>query len=354
MVVIIMNIIKLDRSGEIVFVPQTIEDLWVIKSISSEGDVIKGQSFRRQRVEETSESSRKHVFVAINIEKFDFSEELDSLRFTGIVVESNPSDLAPLGEHHTLEIKLDQKYILVKQQLFQHQIELLKDSSAVSGNRLIIVVLDNEQATIFEMSRIGIKEIAVISSGKSGKRYSQSSGNEVYFEKIFAVASKHTKDRESQLIIAGPGHVKSEFSNFLKAKAEAKGIKMIEVSIQNTSKSSIAELFTKKEISSFFEGSIIYEEQKFLSEFMMHLGKNDGKAAYGIKEVAKAIEQGSAESILISENLWKSDVNKIQEFIKRAESLKIKVHIVDSKHDTIKALDSFGGIIAVLRYSIDK
>lgn len=350
---IVMNIIKLDRSGEIVFVPQTIEDLWIIKSVADKDDLIKGQSYRRQRVDETSESSRKPVFVAVKIEKFDFSDELDSLRFTGIVVESSPSELAPLGEHHTLEIKLDQKYVLQKQNIFQHQIDFLKDSSK-SVAHLTIAVIDNELATIFEIGKTGIKEIAEISSGKSGKRYSQSSDSTDYFEKIFAIIFKQFRAGEFQLIIAGPGHTKSNLSNFLKSKSELKQAKMIEVSIQNTSKSSIAELFSKKEVASFFEDSFIYKEQQFLSDFQMHLGKNDGKAIYGLKDISIAIDLSSVESIMISENLWKSDIDKIQELIRKAESSKISVHVVDAKHDTIKALDSFGGIIAILRYSANK
>ena len=39
-----MNILSLQKDGKLVFIPQTLEDLWVIKSITDIGDVISGSS----------------------------------------------------------------------------------------------------------------------------------------------------------------------------------------------------------------------------------------------------------------------------------------------------------------------
>jgi stalled ribosome rescue protein Dom34 len=72
-----------------------------------------------------------------------------------------------------------------------------------------------------------------------------------------------------------------------------------------------------------------------------------------LKEISKAIEFGAIEDILISERLWKKDIDNIQNLIRKSEQIKTKVHVVDNTHENIsKTLNSFGGIIGILRFKI--
>jgi len=342
-----MNVIHLNKKEkEVVFTLQTIEDLWVLKSIIEVGDIIKGTSFRRSKIDETGDSKRIPIFVSINIEKFDYSSSSDSLRFTGKIIESRPEEVAPIGDYHTLEISLGEKYTLLKKNLYDHEIDLIKTSKTIT-NKIFLIIIDDEKADTFVLSDIGIKEIATISSGKHGKRYSDNFDYTPFFEKIFELI----KETEYQIIIAGPGHVKILFSNYIKNKNNK--IKTLEIQISNTSRTAIIELFSKKEVSKFFENSIIYKEQEMLDTFKEYLGKDNGKAIYGLKKIQDAIGTGAIDYLLISEKLWKDNLDKIQLLIKAAENIKTKVHIVDNEHQTTEALRSFGGIIGVLRYKLE-
>lgn len=342
-----MNILSLQKEGKVTFIPQTLEDLWVIKSITDVGDIISGSSYRRVRGNEAdNDSTRKPVYVSIAIEKFDFSKELNSLRFTGKIVESKPEDLAPLGEYHTLEISLSKTYTLKKPQFFSHQLELLENNKSAISSSILLIALDDEKANLYELTNIGIKDLAVIDSGKPGKRYSSDFDFSSFFSEIFSIVSRF----DCQVIIAGPGATKSKLSEYIKQKNSA--FKILVISIQNTNKSSINELFSKKEVSRFFKNSIIYKEQKILDSFLENLGKNNNKVAYGLQEVSKALDLGACENILISEKLWKTELDKIQELIRKADVVKTKVHVVDEDNDVSKALRSFGGIISTLRYPL--
>ena len=342
-----MKIIYLNkREKEVVFILQTIEDLWVLKSISEIGDLIKGTSYRRSKITETGDSKRIPIFVSIKIEKFDYSSTSDTLRYTGTIIESRPEDIAPIGDHHTLEIVMGEKYTLVKQNLYEHEIQLIKDSETIT-NKLYLVALDDEKADVYVLSDIGIKEIACIQSGKQGKRYSESFDYSIFFNNIYEII----KDTTYQLIVAGPGHVKGIFSNFLKNKNNK--LKFLEIQTLNTSRSSIEEIFSKKEVSKLFENSIIFKEQEMLDTFKEYLGKDNGKAIYGLKQIDSILSSGAIDFILISEKLWKTDIDKIQLLIKDAEKIKTKVHIVDETHPISQALSSFGGIIGVLRYKLE-
>jgi len=342
-----MNVIHLNKKEkEIVFILQTLEDLWVLKSIVEIGDVIKGTSYRRSKIDETGDSKRIPIFVSINIEKFDYSSSSNSLRFTGKIIESRPEEVAPIGDHHTLEISIGEKYTLLKKNLYDHEIELIKNSNTIT-NKVFLITIDDEKADTFILSDIGIKEMATIPSGKHGKRYSDNFDYSPFFEKIFDLI----KETEYQIIIAGPGHVKILFSNYVKNRNNK--IKTLEIQISNTSKSAINELFSKKEVSKFFENSIIYKEQEMLDTFKEYLGKSNGRAIYGFSIIEKTISTGAIELLLISEKFWKDNLDKVQTLIKNAEKVKTRVHIVDNDHPTIETLRSFGGIVGILRYKLE-
>ena len=340
-----MQIIKLTKEGELVFVAQTIEDLWAIKTIANTEDVISGLSYRRQKgAEETNDSERKPVFVHICIEKYDFSESLKSLRFTGKIIDSKPLEFAPVGDYHTLEVLLNKTYTLKKPSFFKHQIELLENTSKTNSN-VLVIVLDDECANIYKLSDIGVNDFARIFSGKTGKRYSSNYNSKEYFLEIEKIIPTNLP-----IIVAGCGYTKKQFVEFIKPKIKQE---ILEVNIQNTSRSSISELFKKPEVSKFFENSIIYKEQKIFDLFLENLGKDNKKAIYGLKEIIKAIEMGAIENILVSEKLWQENINEIQEIIKTAEKINAKVHIVDSKHEISRSLNSFSGVVANLRFAIN-
>ncbi len=342
-----MNILKIDfKKKNISFICQTIEDLWVIKTLAEVGDTIKGSSLRRLKNNDTGESERKPIFVEIDIEKKDFSSTLNSLRFTGKIVFSKPQELAPLAEYHTIDVDFGNKYTICKKELFQHQIDLLKNSSSFV-NKINVVVLDDESCDVYSLSGVEKKLIASFKSGKHGKRYNQSFDFTPFFENIFSLIEKY----KDQLIVAGPGGTKTSFLKYIKEKYKLSGIS---VNISSTSKSSINELFTKKEVLKFFENSLIYKEQEMLIKFKENLGKDNGLSVYSLKDISLVVETGACEFILISYNLWLKEINKLQTLIKIAEKVNTKIHIVDETHDeTLKTLHSFGGIISVLKYKLN-
>ncbi|MFH0906485.1 MAG: hypothetical protein V1824_04065 [archaeon] len=340
----ILNLNKKDK--RVIFIPRTIEDLWTIKSIVQEADLISGSSSRRLRVnEESGESERKPIFVKLKIEKCEYSNTLDSLRFTGKIIEGKPLEIAPIGEYHTIEIKLDEKYTLEKCDLFEHEIELLKNSTKISS-LVLLVIISYEEAEFFKLTDIGIKEITTIVSGKSGKRYTSDFKQEEYFEKIYEVISQQ---KQINLILAGSGRLKSELHNYISSKS--KSYRILEVNIQNTSKNAVYELFTKDEVSKFFTNSVIYSQKKLLDIFLENLGKDNGRAVYGINEIEKYLSLGAMEFILINEDYWKNNKDKLVSIINLADNYKTKVLVVDNTFDISKNIKSFGGIIGNLRYS---
>ncbi len=344
-----MRIININKKEKTIkFVAERLEDLWTIKTISSVGDVVSGSSYRRQKDEQTSSSIRKPVYVSIDVEKYDYSDQHDTLRYTGKIIDSKPKEFAPLGDYHTIEIELNKPYILKKKNLFKHDLDLLKRQTDDSS--LLLITLDLEKAHLFRIKNTGFTEIAVIDSNISGKRYKTDTKKEDYFKEIYEVIKNYDNN---QIIVAGPGHTKSDVSLFIKNLN--KSLKILEVNQQNISKNSVYELFSKKEVYRFFEQSIIFKENKIIENFKKNLGKNNDLSVYGLKEVARAVSLGACQDILISERLWREKIDEIQEIILSSEKQNTKVIVVDNKHEQIvKTINSFGGIISNLRYKINE
>ncbi len=342
-----MKIININKKEKKVkFVPQKLEDLWTIKKITNKGDVISGTSFRRQKDEETTSSIRKPVFVSVDIEKFDYSVQHDTLRYTGKIIFSKPSEFAPLGDYHTVEVELNKIYELKKKQLFLHELELLKRRT--DDTSILLISLDLEKACLFKIKNTGFSEITTIRSNLSGKRYKTNTKKEDYFKEIYETIS-HLDNK--QIIFAGPGHTKAQLSSYIKEKN--KKLNILEINLQNISRTSIYELFTKKEVSRFFEESIIYKENKILEAFKKNLGQNNNLVAYGLKEVSNAVSLGACKEILVSEKLWREKLEQVQEIILSAEKQKTTIHVVDQNHEqVVKTINSFGGVVANLRFAI--
>lgn len=342
-----MNILNINRKlKEISFITHTIEDLWVIKNITDIGDVIKGSSYRRLKINETGSSERKPVFVEIKIEKKEFSSSLNSLRFTGKIIFSKPEELAPIGEYHTIEVDFKNKFTIVKTDIFDHQIELLKKSNSFE-NKIVVLIIDDEACDVYYLSGIEKELVASLKSGKHGKRYNTSFNFENYFQEIYSVIEKY-KDK---LIVAGPGITKDDFLKYIKDKYKITGMP---VALSNISKSSINELFLKKEVLNFFNESIVFKEQEMIEKFKENLGKDNGLFAYGFKDVKKVLETGACDFIIISYSLWLKDIDALQKLIKDAEKTKTKIHVLDENHKDVEmVVNSFGGIISVLRYKVN-
>jgi len=92
------------------------------------------------------------------------------------------------------------------------------------------------------------------------------------------------------------------------------------------------------------------EHREMMQKFMHDLVKNPGMVAYGKDEVNNALNAGSVDTLLLSENL---DEDAIDELVKKAEATGTKVEIVSDDFEEGNQLwVAFGGMAALLRYKM--
>ena len=171
-----MKIINQDtKEGIIEVVPETLDDLWHLSHIVEAGDNASSKTTRRIQ-DNTGDKLRsdrgvkKTFYLGLDIENISFQLFTGKLRLTGVITRG-PEDLIPLGSHHTLEVKLNTPLTIRKERWPKWAIKRLNQAIDASKKlSAIIVVLEDDSATLGLMRQFGIEYYGPIKGNVSGKR----------------------------------------------------------------------------------------------------------------------------------------------------------------------------------------
>lgn len=260
----------------------------------------------------------------------------------------------------------------------------------VQGSRLDIVW--DEDSYVPGKTRMG---------GQSQRRYQRlvDEAAQKWFTKVAAKMNDTFMNNYpvEGIVVGGPALSKAEFleSKEIDYRLKEKVIAIHDVGYLNIQ--GIRELLEKAEEDlSDFE---LIKERKLTQEFMEHLGKDTGLAAYGEKQVREALEKGAVETILVSEDVDRVNMeikcegcaysniesvktknynefvkelserkcpkcNETKLYIDRETDLITELHelakntgadlevIATSHEDGAMLYSAFGGIAAILRYKL--
>ena len=220
-----MKIINEDeKEGIVEVVPETLDDLWHLSHIIEVGDNASSKTTRRIQ-DNTGDKLRsdrgvkKTFYLGLDIENVSFHLFTGKLRLTGVITRG-PEDLIPLGSHHTLEVKLNTPLKITKPRWPKWAINRLNQAIDASKKlSAIIVVLEDDTATLGLMRQFGIEYYGPIKGHVSGKRIIDKNRQKnivQFYEKVIESITKF--DSIQNIIIAGPGFVKNDFFDYLKDK----------------------------------------------------------------------------------------------------------------------------------------
>lgn len=106
---------------------ETATDFWHLEKIVEKGDLITARTLRTifvQRGDEKIKSRRKSVVLTIRVDKIDFQEHTNKLRFIGKIVEA-PEEVQK-GSFHTIEIGIGNMFTIEKKEWKDEQIRRLE------------------------------------------------------------------------------------------------------------------------------------------------------------------------------------------------------------------------------------
>jgi len=340
------------KHGEIKLIPENLDDIWHLYNIIDQGDLVRGVTFRTEDEEKddkirSKKAEKKRMKLSIRVEEVKFHEFSDRLRIHG-TIEEGPLDL---GSHHTLNVDADKmdKISIIKDEWKHHQLERIDEAVRLRDQpRFTFVSLDEDSTTIAVLRQSGVQWIADIDSKRSGKMYKSNDTEKEYFGEIISVV-KTNKDKDSPLIVVGPGFTKEHFIEYgiskeplLFEKCFSHGTGNAGMNgVQEAIKTGIVERITR-------ENRVVFETK--LVERLFEEIKKDGLATYGDEEVKNALMSGAVERLLIIDILVRKKEG--EELLRLAKQNNSEFTIINTMHEAGKKIEGIGGIGALLRFRI--
>ena len=353
-----MKIINEDeKEGIVEVVPETLDDLWHLSHIMEVGDNASSKTTRRIQ-DNTGDKLRsdrgvkKTFYLGLDIENVSFHLFTGKLRLTGVITRG-PEDLIPLGSHHTLEVKLNTPLTIRKTRWPKWAINRLNQAIDASKKlSAIIVVLEDDAATLGLIRQFGVEYYGPIKGNVSGKRIIDKNRQKnivEFYEKVIDSIVKF--DSIQNIVIAGPGFVKNDFYDYLKNKhKDLAKISIIE-STGSGGRNGISEVLKKGTVEKLTSENRVALEMGAINNLLEGIGKNSSKIAYGVSETKNAINLGAVSQLLILDNKVASE--NMGDDREMVENMKGEVMVISSQHEGGKQLESLGGMAAMLRYEIN-
>ncbi|MBN2454305.1 mRNA surveillance protein pelota [Candidatus Woesearchaeota archaeon] len=349
-----MKIIRKDVKHGIVSVKvQTPDDLWYLSQIISPGDIATALTERKIRIggkEESGSVVKKTVKLSVAAEKVEFIGT--SLRVSGKIT-SGPEDI-PKGSYHTITIEANSLLTIEKEKWSNYELARLKEASEQGRQSVLIVVFDREQALFAILKAQGYEVLSEIKGDVQKKGFDSKAGN-FYGEIISLIKDYSERYKAERIVLASPAFWKEELMKELKDKELSP--KIVQASCSYVGKNAIDEVLKRPELNSVLKEGRAAKEAQYVDEVMEEIGKK-GLVTYGPKQVKEAIELGAVSKLFvttsaISESRQSEKFAELESVMKKAESMKGEVIIINSENDAGQRLDGLGGLAALLRYKTD-
>ncbi len=334
--------------GEVSLVTESLDDLWHLKYIIENGDIVYSVTKRKADVStdkiRPEKSEKKTVRLGVNVEKVEFHKFANRLRVHG-VIESGMD----IGSYHTLNIEQDTQLSIVKNWK-SDQLERIKEAEKASKRpKVIIVCLEEGDADIGLVRHYGIETYSHItqSSGKG-----EGTLREVFFDEILGqILTLHTGSES--VVIAGPGFTKEDFVNHLNKKEPSLSELILVEDTSSIGMSGFQEVLKRGAVDRIMEESRIARESKLMDELLKEISTN-GKAEYGYEQVLQAHNYGSIETLLIADEMLRTKREKedIDEFLISVENNQGRIVVFSTDFEPGQKLMSLGGIAALLRFKV--
>jgi protein pelota len=328
--------------GEIRLFPENTDDLWHIGHLVRENDLVFATTFRS--LDSATDKARpekiekRPVRLGIKVEKVEFHHNANRLRISG-VIEQGPDE----GFHHTINLEAGYEISVIKNWRKIDTERIDRAVKASSTGVVHIVAIEEGEAEIYRIRQFGPERFVTISGG-SGKREGLDMRTG-FFEEILSNLSNVT----GPIVIAGPGFIKDDFLKYLDGKDRDLASRCVIADTRRIGRGAVQEVIGQGILNRISEDIQLAREVSCMDELITRISSG-GNAAYGIEEVSNAVGIGAAEEVLVTDILIRD--SRVSALLEKAENMRAKIVVLSSEFEPGKQLDAFGGIAALLRYSI--
>jgi len=332
------------RYGEIRLLPESIDDLWHLQHLVAPGDLVFATTLRS--VESATDKIRpekvekRPVRLGIRVEHAEFSVHAVRLRISGVIEHG-----VDAGAHHTFNVDTGHEISVIRA---WKQVDFERIDRAVKASVygvIHILTIEEGEAELYRLRQYGPESVITITMG-SGKG-AETDTRQAFFEQVLSSLANIT----GPVIIAGPGFVKDDFARYLKGKDSALGGRAVVVETRRIGRGAVQDVVGLGAIDKLVGDLQLSREVKLMEEVLMRISK-DGAVAYGMREVADAVDYGAAEQVLITDTLLRDAA--VMRLIEKAEGVRSSITVLSGSFEPGERLDALGGIAALLRYKMGK
>ncbi|CAI8327842.1 MAG: hypothetical protein CMA41_04485 [Euryarchaeota archaeon] len=335
------------------------DDLWVLARLASTGRHLAMLGERRDTTTAESGSrakaaERKKMWIELRILNTEYQSYSDILRVHGII-EQAPIDI---GSHHTHLIEIGDEIELISMVAFPaFDSSLLKDAVDSSNkSNVSVVVVENDEIILFEITSRGLREGATWTMRGGGKRGDVRTSESVAqsFQKQVAKEILAATSTELPMILCGPGHAREKLRTVILEIEPERNLRLIGTSMAG--RAGANEVIREGLANEFLEDHAINKEIQLLEEVWKRISSN-GAVAYGEQALVRAMSEGAIETLLVAIDLLRDEETQLddkllRDWVQGLDAIGGQLIQCSTDHDAGEQLLGLGGVVALLRYKM--
>jgi protein pelota len=373
-------------AGTATLLPEEPEDMWHAYNLIQPTDHIRAKAIRRISKEMGGgavTSQRIALDLTIAVTSTDFDLASNELHVAGRIVSEN--EHVKMGSHHTLDLELNRKFTLEKVDGWDSvAVGMLTEAcntgsraemwAVVMGEGIANICLITEHQTVLR-NRV---EVSVPRKGK-GHMEQHNKGLEKFHNTLLSTLQRDMEGakRDAQtektvpLLLASAGFYAQAFLQFIKESAVRSGNKFLQALVPSIVVAhsagehvhNLAEVLASPACTAKLSDAKFTRETALMDSFMKHMRLEDGRAAYGPREIERAVESGAVGRgggvLLISNTLFRShNLAERKRWVALVDRVKDveggEVRVLSSLHESGKRLEALGSIAAILTYPLEE
>lgn len=364
----------IDKHGEghVVLIPEEAEDMWHAYNIVAVGDTVKSTTIRKVQTESatgSTTSNKVRTMLTIAVEAIDFDTQACVLRVKGRNIQEN--QYVKMGAYHTLDLELNRKFTLKKHEWDSVALDRIEQACDPTQNAdLGAVIMQEGLAHVClitsSMTLVRAKIDTNIPRKRKGMCTQHDKAVTRFFDQVMQAVVRHINfDIVKCVLVASPGFVKDQFYDYMfqeAVKTDNKLLidnkpKFVTTHASSGFKHSLREVLQDPALTSRLSDTKAASEVKALQDFYAMMQVDPQRAFYGIKHVEAAFDQEAIETLLISDELFRSqDIAIRKRYVRLVDGVRDNgsiVRIFSSLHVSGEQLNQLSGVAAILRFPVN-
>ncbi|MEB3778835.1 MAG: mRNA surveillance protein Pelota [Desulfurococcales archaeon] len=335
---------------------ETEEDLWTLKTILREGDLVEGKTLREVSIKGSSSKERRPVIVKLRVKQVEFQPFTGKLRIFG-VIEEGPEEYGLKGKHHSMIISPGQTIIIERKPRLPDNALRKLESSGPRG-KAIIAAVDYDEYGLALIAPYGYKvlvESYMRLPGKDDPSREQELGRII--DKLARLIVDEAKRNDARIvIIVGPGSLKETLAGKVRLLAHDLRVETDDASMGG--RAGIEEALRREKTAMILREYTVAEAEQVLEEFLRGVVRNPDKIINGIRELAYAASLGAVDKVVVvDELLYTMDDearSMVDEALENVEKYRGRILLVPPDTPIGEKVKRLGGVVGLLRYPIPK